>query len=150
MSQSIPGLVESSTNLGVVETAEASVRIHCCSRSSVMASLDALTVQHRCIAELASAECDQPPGYPGWKPNLGSRLLATARRAYESTFSREPEIKAIHAGLEAGLLTEKYPDLDIISFGPLIVGAHSPNERVSIPSVMKIWKLLAAVLGDLS
>ncbi len=150
MSQSIPGLVETSTNLGVVETAGTGIRVHCCSRSSVMASLDALVLQHRSIAELASADCDSPPGYPGWKPNLESRLLGIARRAYESTFAREPEIKAIHAGLEAGLLREKYPALDIISFGPLIIGAHSPKERVSIPSVERIWRLLASVLRELS
>jgi dipeptidase D len=148
MSQSIPGLVETSTNLGVVETVEDSVRIHCCSRSSVMAALDAIALQHRCIAALAGSEIEQPPGYPGWKPNMKSELLAVARAAYEREFGREPEIKAIHAGLEAGLLTEKYPDLDIISFGPDITGPHSPDERVRIASVQKIWSLLVSILRE--
>jgi len=150
MAPSIAGLVETSTNLGVVETDGASVRMHCCSRSSIVSALEAVTLQHRCIAALAGAEIDQPPGYPGWKPNLDSALLAVARRAYAAAFGHEPEILAIHAGLEAGLLTERYPDLDIISFGPNITGAHSPNERVSVPSVQKIWKLLTAVLRDLA
>lgn len=150
MSQSIPGLVETSTNLGVVETVGDSVRIHCASRSSVMGSLDAAVLQHGCIARLAGAECDQPRGYPGWSPNLESHLLAVARRAYAKTFAREPEVKSIHAGLEAGLLTEKYPELDIVSFGPTIIGAHSPDERVNVPSVQKVWKFLGVVLDDLS
>ena len=150
MSQQIAGLVESSTNLGVVKTDGLRVEIVCCSRSSVMASLAALVDQHRAIGLLAGAAVEQPEGYPGWKPNLDSPLLAITRRRYAEAFGGEPELLAIHAGLECGLLTEKYPDLDIVSFGPNIRGAHSPDERVQVSSVQKIWKLFAATVGQLA
>ena len=150
MSLDIPGLVETSTNLGVVKTDGLRVEIVCCSRSSVMASLAALVDQHRALGQLAAAQVEQPEGYPGWKPNLASPLLAITRQQYARAFGSEPELLAIHAGLECGLLTEKYPDLDIVSFGPNIRGAHSPDETVQISSVQKIWKLFAATVGELA
>ncbi|MBD3160868.1 MAG: beta-Ala-His dipeptidase [Candidatus Eisenbacteria bacterium] len=150
MSQAVPGLVETSSNLGVVATDGDRVKLTCCSRSSVMTSLEDLTVVHRCIAEQAGAEIEQPEGYPGWRPNLESDLLAVTRRQYRERFDREPELTAIHAGLECGLFTEKVPGLDIVSFGPDITGAHSPDERVSIPSVQRIWKLFTGVLEELA
>lgn len=150
MSQAIPDLVESSTNLGVVETREAEVRIHCCSRSSVASALGGLVLQHRAIGRVSGATVSQPEGYPGWKPNPESELLKIARRQYVESLGTEPKLKAIHAGLECGLFTEKYPSLDIVSFGPNIVDAHSPRERVEIESVAKIWRLLAAVLQNLA
>jgi len=150
MSLDIEGLVESSTNLGVVKTNGSKVGIVCCSRSSVMSVLDQLVVQHRTIGELAGAEVEQPEGYPGWKPNLKSELLAVTRAKYKQAFGVEAELLAIHAGLECGLLTEKYPALDIVSFGPNIRGAHSPDEMVQISSVQKIWKLFAATLKEVA
>ena len=150
MSQTLEGLVETSTNLGVVATAGAKIQIVCCSRSSVMSALDGLVDQHAALGRLAGATVEQPPGYPGWQPNLDSELLAITRRKYRQTFGHEAELKAIHAGLECGLLTDKYPELDIVSFGPNIEGAHSPDERVSIPSVQKIWKLLTALVADMA
>jgi len=150
MSRAIEGLVESSTNLGVVGTKGAKVQVVCCSRSSVMSALDGLVTQHRAIGDLAGAVVEQPEGYPGWQPNLESELLATTRRCYEKTFGQPAELKAIHAGLECGLLTEKYPGLDIVSFGPNIHGAHSPDEKVSVSSVQKIWRLFTATLADLT
>ena len=107
-------------------------------------------MQHRAIGEMAGTEVEQPEGYPGWKPNLQSPLLAVATEQYEATFGEKPELKAIHGGLECGLLTEKYPDLDIISFGPNVEGAHSPSERLRVSSVQKIWKLYKAVLERLA
>jgi dipeptidase D len=150
MSRDIEGLVETSSNLGVVHTQGAKVEVVCCSRSSVMSSLAGLVARHRAVGELAGAVVVQPPGYPGWQPDLQSPLLGVARRLYGRELGNEPELKAIHAGLECGLLTEKCPDLDIISFGPTILGAHSPDERVSIPSVQKIWRLFGAILADLA
>ena len=150
MSMDIAGLVESSTNLGVVKTNGSKVEITCCSRSSVMTALGDLVDQHRMIGELAGAEVDQPEGYPGWKPNLKSKVLAVTRAKYKKAFGVEAELLAIHAGLECGLLTEKYPDLDIVSFGPNITGAHSPDERVQITSVQKIWKLFTETLKDVA
>ncbi len=150
MSQEIAGLVESSTNLGVVATKGSKVRMVCCSRSSIMPALESLVSQHKAIGVLAGAVVDQPEGYPGWKPNLKSPLLAVTRKKYQAAFGIEAKLLAIHAGLECGLLTEKYPTLDIVSFGPNIRGAHSPDEKVQISSVQKIWKLFAATLADLA
>ena len=150
MSQDIAGLVESSTNLGVVRTNGAKVEIVCCSRSSVMTALEELTAQHEALGKLAGAEVDQPEGYPGWKPNMKSPLLAVTKAKYAEIFGNKPQLLAIHAGLECGLLTEKYPDLDIISFGPNIRGAHSPDEKVQITSVQKIWKLFTATVLELA
>ncbi|MBK8165195.1 MAG: aminoacyl-histidine dipeptidase [bacterium] len=150
MSLDIAGLVETSTNLGVVKTDGLRVEIVCCSRSSVMSSLQELVEQHRALGLLAGVAVEQPQGYPGWKPNLASPLLAVTKQSYREAFGADPELLAIHAGLECGLLTEKYPDLDIVSFGPNIRGAHSPDEKVQISSVQKIWKLFAATMTELA
>ena len=89
-------------------------------------------------------------GYPGWKPDLSSRVLAVTRQASARIFGKEPEVTAIHAGLECGLIGERFPEMDMISFGPEIHGAHSPRERVHVPSVERFWRLLGQVLDDLS
>ncbi|MCP4571535.1 MAG: aminoacyl-histidine dipeptidase [bacterium] len=150
MSTDIAGLVESSTNLGVVKTTGGKVRAVCCSRSSLMSALDSLVVQHAQIGALAGVKVEQPEGYPGWKPNMKSRVLGVVTKRYTKIFGAEPLLLAIHAGLECGLLTEKYPDLDIVSFGPNITGAHSPDEQVQISSVQKIWKLFTATMEELA
>lgn len=148
MSAAIPGLVETSSNLGVVKTEGSKVKMVTCSRSSSMAALDGVVRQHAMIGELAgkAVKVEQPEGYPGWAPNPKSKMVAITAREYKRIFKHEPQLLAIHAGLECGLLTEKYPDLDIVSFGPNITGAHSPDEQVQISSVAKVWKLFAAVL----
>ena len=143
-------LVETSSNLGVAKTDGAKVQLVSCSRSSVMSTLDALVLQHRALGELAGVDVVQPEGYPGWKPNLSSELLGVVRRKYVATFAKEPELLAMHAGLECGLLTEKYPGLDMVSFGPNLFDVHSPKEKVSISSLQRIWKLLKGVLEELS
>ena len=150
MSMDIAGLVESSTNLGVVKTQGSKVSMVCCSRSSVMSVLEEMVIQHRTIGELAGAEVVQPEGYPGWQPNMKSPILAVTRAKYKQAFGVEAELLAIHAGLECGLLTEKYPSLDIVSFGPNITGAHSPDEKVQVSSVQKIWKLFAATVKEVA
>ncbi len=148
MSRAIPGLVETSSNLGVVTTDGSKVTMVTCSRSSSMASLDEVVRQHAMIGELAGAavKTEQPEGYPGWAPNPKSKMVAITAKEYKRIFKHEPQLLAIHAGLECGLLTEKYPDLDIVSFGPNIAGAHSPDEKVSVTSVQKIWKLFLGVI----
>lgn len=150
MSRALPGLVETSSNLGVVKTDGNKVRITCCSRSSVMGQLGYLAGVHRALAELAAADLDQPAGYPAWQPDPDSPLLKTVVEQYTRLFGEEPELKAIHAGLECGLLLENYPGLDIVSFGPNIHGAHSPDEKVQISSVQKVWQLFVAVIEDLA
>ncbi|HOX26095.1 MAG TPA: aminoacyl-histidine dipeptidase [Candidatus Krumholzibacteria bacterium] len=150
MSRALPDLVESSSNLGVVRTEGNEVVMVCCSRSSVMSHLDDLAGVHRALASLACAEIEQPAGYPGWQPNPASPLLHIVVDQYARLFGARPELKAVHAGLECGLLLRSYPDLDIVSFGPNIVGAHSPDERVQVSSVAKVWTLFKAVVEDLA
>lgn len=150
MSPAIPGLVETSNNLAVVGLEGDRVRVVTSSRSSVMPTLRATASTIDAIGRLARAEVETHDGYPGWKPNLKSPVLEVVRDVYRGKWGREPRVTAIHAGLECGLLGVKRPDLDMISFGPQIEGAHSPDERVSVPSVERFWNALTAVLEKLS
>jgi len=150
MSRALPDLVETSSNVGVVRSDGNEVAITCCSRSSVMSRLDHLASVHEALARLAGAEIVQPAGYPGWQPNPASPLLQTVIGQYERLFGARPHLKAVHAGLECGLFLASYPDLDIVSFGPNIVGAHSPDEKVQISSVQKTWSLFCSVLEELA
>jgi dipeptidase D len=150
MSHDIAGLVETSTNLAKVRTDGVTLRIHQSNRSSVMSSLRATQQRIAAFAGLAGGEATQSEGYPGWKPDMGSALLATLKKVHAATFGREAEIKAIHAGLECGLIGEKFPGMDMSSFGPQIEFPHSPDERVQIPSVGRFWHFLTASLDALS
>jgi dipeptidase D len=150
MSQDIPGLVETSSNLAVVRSSGNAVEIYCHSRSSVAPALRDVLETVRAVARLAGATCDEQDGYPGWKPDLSSPVLGVTKRLYRKRFGRDPIVTAVHAGLECGMLGEQCPGIDMVSFGPQIEGAHAPGERVSIPSVAKSWDLLLAVLDELS
>jgi dipeptidase D len=150
MSRDIPGLVETSTNLSKVRTDGAVLRIHQSNRSSMMSSLRATQQRIAAFADLAGGEALQSEGYPGWKPDMGSALLASLKEVHAATFGRAPEVKAIHAGLECGLIGEKFPGMDMSSFGPQIEFPHSPDERVLIPSVGRFWQLLTATLAELA
>ncbi len=98
------------------------------------------------MAAMVGAEVEEPAGYPGWKPDLESQILAVSKEAYTEMFGSEPEIKAIHAGLECGIIGEKFPGIDMASMGPQIEFPHSPDERVHIESVEKFYNLLKGVL----
>ena len=102
------------------------------------------------ILKLGSAKVEVGDGYPGWQPNMNSDLLKVSKKVYKKLFKSEPDIKAIHAGLETGLLGAKYPGIDMISFGPTIQGAHSPDEKVNIKDVEKFYKLLKGILKELA
>ena len=102
------------------------------------------------IGRLAGFRTEVQVGYPGWKPDLDSKVLAVVRDVYTGIWGAEPKVTAIHAGLECGLLGEKIPGLDMVSFGPQIEGAHSPDERVHVPSVERFWRALQEVLDRLS
>jgi dipeptidase D len=149
MSMDIPGLVETSSNLGVIRTQGEAVEILALARSSVAPALAALIDTHRSLARLAGAQLTHLGGYPGWKPDMQSRALGVTRRAYARVFGKEPEVTAVHAGLECGLIGERVPGMDMVSFGPTMQGVHAPGERVNIASVGRFWKLLGAVLEDL-
>ncbi len=150
MSPDIPGLVETSSNLAVVQDNDGAIRVVTSSRSSVAPTLAYVLTQVRAAAALAGASVTLKDGYPGWKPNMDSKALAVVREVYRTRWKKEPHVTAIHAGLECGLLGEKIPGLDMVSFGPQIEGAHSPDERVNVPSVERFWGALTEVLDRLS
>jgi dipeptidase D len=148
MSDSMPGLVETSTNLAIVKTEKGVLSIANLLRSSVESAKEAVADKMRAIAELAEARIELTGGYPGWKPNLESPILKTMLKVYENKYGKTPEIKAIHAGLECGLFSMAYPHWDMISCGPTIRNPHSPDERVNIESVGKFWDFLVETLKN--
>jgi len=150
MHPEMAGLVETSTNLAIVHTHPQEAEIVCSSRSSVQSALDAVRDLLSAVCETAGARISRPEGYPGWTPYLQSPLLRVCREVYQKTFGKEPEVGAIHAGLECGIIGEKFPGMDMISFGPTIEHPHSPEERVHVGSVEKFWTFLAALLDALS
>lgn len=147
MSPDIPGLVETSTNLATIKVADDRLVIGTSQRSAIDSAKWNISNTVRAVFELGDAiNVDTGDGYPGWQPNMDSPLLKTSKEVYNEMFNSEPEIKAIHAGLETGLLGSKYPGLDMISFGPTIEGAHSPDERLNIPATAKFYNLLKGIL----
>ncbi len=150
MSYDIPDLVETSSNLATVRVEGGQLAIHVSNRSSVDSALSALQKRIGAIFELAGGRVQYSEGYPGWKPNLKSRTLRAAREVYRDYFGKEPVVKAIHAGLECGLIGEKYPGMDMVSLGPQIEFPHSPDERVRIGSVAEFYHLLGATLEKLA
>lgn len=150
MHPEIAGLVETSTNLAIVRCEKKQARIVSSSRSSVASALEAVRSAVRALSELAGARVVEPQGYPGWEPDLQSGLLKELSQVYKTVFAKEPVVKAIHAGLECGIIAEKYPGMEMISFGPTIEHPHSPEERVHVGSVEKFWKFLTAALRDLA
>lgn len=150
MSADIEGLVETSTNLAVITTTENSFNIVTSQRSSVASENADIVNMAESVLLLAGAEVSHGDGYPGWKPNVNSEILGFFKQAYKELFNKEPEVKAIHAGLECGIIGERYPNLDMISFGPTMFGVHSPDERLNIPSVEPFYKLLTTVLAKIS
>ncbi len=149
MSYDIPDLVETSTNLATVRLEASSVSVLMSSRSSVATELEALRGRIRAIGHLAGAEVEEEQPYPGWKPNLKSDLLQVVKEVYTEDLGREPEMKAIHAGLETGIIGEKVPGMDMVSIGPQIEFPHSPDERVRIPSVADFWRMVTTTLARL-
>ncbi|MCH5327416.1 MAG: aminoacyl-histidine dipeptidase [Coprobacter sp.] len=147
MSRAIPGLVETSTNLASVKMMpDNRILVTTSQRSSTESLKREIASRVESVFVLAGAEVSHGDGYPGWKPNLDSSLLKIAQKAYEELYGITPAVKAIHAGLECGLFLEKYPHLDMISFGPTLRGVHSPDEKMHIPAVEKFWNHLELIL----
>ena len=151
MSDSMIGLVETSTNLAIVKSDNATktISIACLMRSSVDSARAELGSRMESVFTLAGAKVTLTGGYPGWKPNMESPILKTMQKVYNEKYGRIPEIKAIHAGLECGILGGKYPNWDMISFGPTIRFPHSPDEKVNIESVGKFWDFLVETLKNI-
>ena len=150
MSYDIPDLVETSNNLATVKGSNGSLVITTSSRSSVDAELEALRRRIRATGELAGAGVEEHPAYPGWKPNLDSPLLEVVKTVHTRELGSTPDVKAIHAGLECGIIGKKVPGMDMISFGPVIEFPHSPDERVHIGSVGRFYRLLTSTLAELA
>lgn len=150
MSPDIPGLVETSTNLATVVYYNDRVFVGTSQRSSIESSKRYIADSVRAVFVLAHALVTTGDGYPGWKPDMDSQVLKISTDVYSRLFGSAPEVKAIHAGLECGLLGAKYPGMDMISFGPTILGAHSPDEKVEIKSVEKFYFLLKEILKELA
>ena len=146
----IPGLVETSANFAIVETSQKSVKVHTSQRSSVWSKLQYAAETARNLGLVAGAKAESSGMYHGWTPNLSSDLLLQAKKTYKRISGKEAEDKAIHAGLECGILGERYPGMDMISLGPDIRNAHSPDEMVSIPSVERTYQFLRELLKDLA
>lgn len=147
MSKDLEGLVETSTNLAAVKMIEDDkIKVTTSQRSSVESRKADIAGQVEAHFQLAGAEVSHSDGYPGWAPNMQSPIMKIAADAYEELFGVKPAIKAIHAGLECGLFLSKYPNLDMVSFGPTMTGVHSPDEQLLIPTVDKFWKHLCRVL----
>lgn len=150
MSHDIEGLVETSTNLASVKMKDDDkIVIGTSQRSSIESSKEEIANQVSCVFLLAGAEVTQGDGYPGWAPNPNSQILKVAAESYKKLFNKEPKVMAIHAGLECGLFLEKYPYLDMISFGPTLRDVHSPDERIQIETVGLWWEHLLDLLKNI-
>ena len=149
MSFAMPGLVETSTNLASVKMDGKKITATTSQRSSVESAKKATAVAVEAVFTLAGARVEHSDGYPGWAPNPDSHLLEVTKKAYEKLFKTPVKVRAIHAGLECGLFLEKYPHLEMVSTGPTILGAHSPDERIEIATVEKFWQLLLEILKTL-
>jgi len=149
MSTEIKGLVETSNNLANVKIANSKLEIVTSQRSSVMTRLSALTWRIEAIARLAGADAVSGGGYPSWQPNLQSPLLARCKEVYRKLFNKEPHVEAIHAGLECGIIGDKKEGMDMISFGPTLKNPHSPDEKIHVESIGKVWDFMVELLKSL-
>jgi dipeptidase D len=146
MESDMPGVVETSTNLAIIKSSGNTIEVRCLLRSSVESAKTDLANAMTAAFELAGANVVHDGGYPGWKPNVNSKILNTMKQVYLNKFGKTPEVKVIHAGLECGIIGDVYKGMDMISFGPTIRHPHSPDEKVNIPTVQKFWDYLVETL----
>ncbi|HXY01066.1 MAG TPA: aminoacyl-histidine dipeptidase [Candidatus Limnocylindrales bacterium] len=149
MSPDVPGLVQTSTNLAVVSTKGDVVEIVSSQRSAILTSKQAAARMVATVCRLAGFEAQHSGSYPGWKPEPNNELIRKLQEVHKKLFGEPAKLIAMHAGLECGVIGEKYPGMQLVSFGPTIVDPHSPNERVQISTVESFWKFLKQVLEDL-
>ena len=149
MSDEVKGVVETSTNLSVINTTDTKVEIQSLTRSALESAKQDVVHMLQAVYEMASCEVTHDGSYPGWKPNSHSPLLTIASSVYRRIFEKDPVIEVVHAGLECGIIGNIYPQMDMISIGPTIRNPHSPDERVEIVSVQKFWQLLVKLLEEI-
>ena len=143
------GMVETSSNIASIHTTDTEINILSSQRSNVMSNLDNMCATIVALFELAGAKAYSSDGYPAWKMKAESHLRDTVVEAYKELFGKEPVVRGIHAGLECGLFSERYPALDMVSFGPTLRDVHTPDERLLIPTVQMVWDHLLLVLKRL-
>ena len=148
--EEIAWLVETSNNVASIVTTDENVVIVASQRSNVMSALDNQAATVKAVFQLAGADVVQGEGYPAWKMRADSKLTALTVETYKKLFGKDPKVLGIHAGLECGLFSEKYPNLDMVSFGPTLRGVHSPDERLHIPTVEMVWNHLLAILKNVN
>jgi dipeptidase D len=150
MSPDIEGLVQTSTNVAVVQTLDGEIRLETSQRSSVASEIEEIAETVASVFLLAGAAVESGAGYPGWQPDLNSEILAVAKSTFRDCFGREPEVAAVHAGLECGIIGEKFPGMDMVSLGPTLEAVHSPEERIHIDTVERFWDYLLAILRNVT
>ena len=143
------GMVETSSNIAAIHSSETEINILSSQRSNVMSNLDNMCATIVATFQLAGAEAHSSDGYPAWKMRAESKLRDTVVATYKQLFGKEPIVRGIHAGLECGLFSERYPNIDMISFGPTLRDVHTPDERLYIPTVQMVWDHLLLVLKSL-
>ncbi len=148
MSNTTPGDVETSNNLAIINCGKDFVTILTCQRSVTKSQLENIYETVAACGEVVGAEVKGCSSYSPWQPNPASSLMKRAKKVYKDSFGNEPEVKTIHAGVESGIIGDKYPGMDMISFGVNISGAHSPDEKVQISSVEKFWKFTTELIKD--
>lgn len=146
MSPDVPGLVQTSTNLAIVSLKDAVVELETSQRSPILSSKLAAARMVSTVFALAGFQTEQTGGYPGWKPEPGSEIVRLSKEVHNDVLGHVPELVAMHAGLECGVIGEKHPGMEMISFGPHIVDVHSPSERLKISSVAPFYRFLTALL----
>ncbi len=149
MSHAIDGLVETSTNMAIINTNNNQIEMLTSQRSSLASAVQDIADKVKALGELGGFIVEQGGGYPAWTPNPDSALLKACKEIYVKKYGSEPEVKAIHAGLECGIIGEHYDGMDMISFGPDIEGAHSPDERLRIESVQHVYDYLLEILKEI-
>lgn len=149
MSPDVEGLVETSNNIARVELKDGNFKVLCLSRSSVESTKIAVAEQLKSVFELAGMSVEFGGSYPGWKPKPGSEIVQVMEKIYEEKFGAKPSVVACHAGLECGIIGAHYPEMEMVSFGPTIRGAHSPDEKASVKSVQKFWDFLQDILKNI-
>lgn len=149
LSPDVADLVETSNNIARVELKNGALQILNLSRSSIESGKYAVAEQLKSVYELAGMTVEFNGSYPGWKPKPGSEIVQIMEKIYEKSFGDKPQVVACHAGLECGIIGANYPDMEMVSFGPTIRGAHSPDERANIPSVQKFWGFLKEILANI-
>lgn len=146
MLHDFPGTVESSSNLSIVKTSDELIEIKILVRSSSESRKDAICSSLESIFSMAGAKVEESGAYNGWQPNINSPILNVMKSTYKELFGKDPEVKVMHAGLECGIIQGAYPNMDMVSVGPDLEHPHSPDERVNIHSVQKIWEFVTAAL----